>query len=431
MRFTRRFLVVILLLTGFVFAQDRGTIRGVVTDASGATVPEATVTVKNVNTGLTQTAKTSADGVFNVLYLPAGENTVTTVKEGFRKAETTGVGVHVATVSNVDVTLAVGAVDQSVEVSAAAPLLDMQGTNLGKVIPKNAIRDLPLFISGGLRANLAFVVLTPGVIGSPNNPRIAGGLLDGQSEQLDGAESNSERRNDPAMNGVSVEGMEEFKVQNSSYSAEFGRTSNGVINWVTKSGTNQLHGSAFVFNRNEVFNARGFTTGPTVRPIVRQWNPGGSLGGPIYIPKVLDGRNKGFFFFALERASTRNGQSTALVTAPLDEFKNGDFRRFVDSSGRMIPLYDPFDGAGNIIPNSADRPLLQCNGVVNVMCPDRIDATARRLVALLPRPDNSNLLTNNYRSRTYSTSRSVLPSIKLDYIFNEKHRISYLYSYFH
>src|SRR5262249_17775387 len=106
-------------------------------------------------------------------------------------------------------------------------------------------------------------------------------------------------------------------------------------------------------------------------------------------------------------------------------------RRFVDSSGRMIPLYDPFDGAGNIIPNSADRPLLQCNGVVNVMCPDRIDATARRLVALLPRPDNSNLLTNNYRSRTYSTSRSVLPSIKLDYIFNEKHRISYLYSYFH
>jgi hypothetical protein len=395
MYFKYRFLVVILLLAVAVFAQDRGTIRGVVTDPSGATVPEATVTVKNVNTGLTQTVKTSADGVYNVLYLPAGDYTVSTEKAGFRKAETSGVGVHVATVANVDVTLTVGGTDQSVEVSAAAPLLDLQGTNLGKVIPKNAIKDFPLFISGGLRANLAFVVLTPGVIGASSNPRIGGGLLDGQSEQLDGAESNSERRNDPAMNGVSVEGMEEFKVQSSSYSAEYGRTSNGVINWVTKSGTNQVHGSIFVFNRNEVFNARGFTTAASKRPIVRQWNPGGSVGGPIYLPKVFDGRNKAFFFFAYEHASTRNGQSTSLVTAPLDEFRNGDFRKLVDSTGKMVPLYDPFDGAGNVIPNAVDRPILQCNGVANVICANRIDPTAKLLTAMLPHPDNPNLLTNN------------------------------------
>src|SRR5262249_30333678 len=174
-------------------------------------------------------------------------------KPGFKKAETTGVEVHVATVSSVDVVLTVGGVDQSVEVTAAAPFLDVQGTNLGKGIPGRAIKDFPLFISRRILANLAFVVLTPGVIGASSNPRIGGGLLDGQSEQLDGAESNSERRNDPAMNGVSVEGMQEFKVQSSSYSAEYGRTSNGVINWVTKSGTNQVHGSAFVFNRNELF----------------------------------------------------------------------------------------------------------------------------------------------------------------------------------
>src|SRR5437763_1787066 len=430
--FTRcGFFVVILLLAGSCLAQDRGTIRGVVTDPTGATVPDAMVTVKNVNTGLTQSAKTSANGVYSFLYLPAGDYSVTTEKSGFRKAETTGVGVHVATVATVDVALAVGAVDQSVEVSASAPLLDVQGTNLGKIIPKNAIKDLPLFISGGLRANLAFVVLTPGVIGSTGNPRIGGGLLDGQSEQLDGAESNSERRNDPAMNGVSVEGMEEFKVQSSSYSAEFGRTSNGVINWVTKSGTNQIHGSVFVFNRNEVFNVRGFTTSASKRPIVRQWNPGGSVGGPIYLPKIFDGRNKAFFFFAYEHASTRNGQSTSLVTVPLDEFRNGDFRRLVDSTGKMVPLYDPFDASGNIIPNSVDRPLLQCNGVLNVICPNRIDPTAKLLVAMLPHPDNPNLLTANYRSRSYSTSRSWLPSIKGDYVFNDKHRISYLYSNFH
>jgi len=420
----------LLLTTSFCWGQDRGAIRGFVTDSGGAAVPDATVTVKNVDTGLTQTVKTGADGVYSVLYLPAGKYTVATEKTGFGRTEAAGVSVHVATVTSVDVTLTVGTLEQAIEVTAASALLDVQGTNLGKVIPKNAIRDLPLFIGGGLRSNLAFVILTPGVIGPANNPRIGGGLLDGQSEQLDGAEAQSERRNDPAMNGVSVEGMEEFKVQSSSYSAEYGRTSNGVINWVTKSGTNELHGSAFVFNRNEVFNARGFTTAPSKRPIVRQWNPGGSIGGPIYIPKVFDGRNKAFFFFAYERASTRNGQSTALINAPLDEFRNGDFRRNVDSTGRTIPLYDPFDAGGNIIPNSVDRPRMQCNGVVDVICPNRIDPTARILVALLPRPDDPTKLTANYRSRNYSTAKSALPSIKGDYVFSDKHRASYLFSHF-
>ena len=425
-----KYLALFTVLGAGAFAQDRGTIRGTVTDPSGAPVPAAAVTVRNVNTGLTQSVKTGDDGVYNLPYLPAGDYTVTTEKAGFRKAETTGVKVNVATVTGVDVQMTVGAVEQSVEVTAAAPLLEVQGTNLGKVLPTNAIKDLPLFIGGGLRSNLAFVVLTPGVIGGAGNPRIGGGLLDGQSEQLDGAESNSERRNDPAMNGVSVEGMQEFKVQSSGYSAEFGRTSNGVINWVTKSGSNTVHGSAFVFNRNEVFNARGFTFTPTKRPIVRQWNPGGSFGGPIYIPRLYDGRNKAFFFFAFERASTRNGQSTALVTAPVDEYRIGDMRRNVDANGRTIPLYDPFDANGKIISNAADRPRMQCNGMLDVICPDRIDPTARLLMSLLPHPDDPTKIVNNYRSRSYSQSRNNLPSVKLDYIFSDKHRVSYLYSHY-
>src|SRR5579872_7060079 len=117
------------------FAQDRGTIRGVVTDQSGGAVPGAAVSVKNVNTGLTQTAQTETDGVYVILYLPAGDYTVTVDKPGFQKSEITGVGVHVATVSNVDVALHVSGVEQTVDVSATTPLLDVQGTNLGKVLP--------------------------------------------------------------------------------------------------------------------------------------------------------------------------------------------------------------------------------------------------------------------------------------------------------
>ncbi|MEO8128690.1 MAG: carboxypeptidase-like regulatory domain-containing protein, partial [Bryobacteraceae bacterium] len=241
MRNYANYLVVLGMICAPAWTQNLGTVRGTVTDSTGAAVPQVAVTAENVDTGLKQSVNTGTDGIYSIVYLPVGNYKISTDKSGFRRSETTGVRVDVASVVDVDIRLVVGAVDQSVDVTAAAPLLETTGSNLGKVVATRAITDLPLFISGGsVRSNLAFVILTPGVIGPANNPRIGGGLLDGQSEQLDGAESNSERRNDPAMNGVSVEGMEEFKVQSSGYSAEYGRTSNGVINWVTKSGTNQV-----------------------------------------------------------------------------------------------------------------------------------------------------------------------------------------------
>jgi hypothetical protein len=197
--------------------------------------------------------------VYNIPYLPVGECTVSTEKAGFRRAEATNVIVNVNSVLDINIKLAVGAIDQKIEVAAVAPLLETQGSNLGRVEPTKAIMDLPPLLTCGLRSNMNFISLTPGAIGSSRNPRIAGGLENGQSEQLDGAESQSERRNDAAMNGISVEAVEEFKVQSGAYSAEYGQTSNGVINWVTKSGTNDQHCSAFLFWRNEFFNARGFT----------------------------------------------------------------------------------------------------------------------------------------------------------------------------
>ena len=423
-----QYVAAVVFLTTLGLAQgDRGSIRGIVTDPSGANVPDTTVTALNVNTGLTQTSRTGPDGIYNFLYLPVGTYTVTAEKTGFRKIEAAGVVVNVNSDVRLDVSLAVGTVDQTIEVSAAAIMLETSGSNLGKVVSTKAIMDLPMFISGGLRSNMSFVILTPGVIGSTNNPRIGGGLTTGQSLQLDGAEAQSERSNDAGMNGVSVEAVEEFKVQSGAYSAEFGRTANGVINFVTKSGTNELHGSAFLFNRNEFFNARGYTFTPTVRPVRRQWNPGGSVGGPIYIPKVYDGRNKAFFFFSYERSQTRNGRSTSLVTVPIQEFRNGDFRRYVNSSGTMIPLYDPIDANGNIIQDAFTRPRLQCNGVLNVICPERIDPIAKTVMSVLPQPDDPTKITNNTRSWSQSTSKQYVPSIKGDYVLSAKQRVSFLY----
>ena len=341
-----RLLTLLMCLVPSVLAQDRGSLRGTVTDQSNAAVPEASVTARNTETNLTQTVNTIGDGTFTILYLPVGNYNVTVEKRGFKKYEISNITVDVNSVVPINVSLSVGAVNQSVEVTAAAPLLEVTGANLGKVVPTRAIMDLPLSIGGGIRTNMSFVILTPGVIGSSGNPRIGGGMLDGQSEQLDGAESQSERRNDPAMNGISVEGVEEFKVQSSSYSAEYGRTSDGVINWATKSGTNELHGDWFTFGINEFFNARGYTFTPTERPVNRQWNNGGTIGGPVYIPRVYDGRNKAFFFFAYERYDQRIGRSTSLVTVPIDAWRNGDFRTLVDSSGKMIPIYNPYAATG-------------------------------------------------------------------------------------
>ncbi|MGE0133374.1 MAG: TonB-dependent receptor [Blastocatellales bacterium] len=423
--------VLLSLASVAALAQDRGAITGAVTDSAGAVVPGARVTARNVNTGLTQTVTTNDGGLYTFLYLPVGAYVVVTEKVGFRKAEAAGVLVNVNTTVRLDMQLTVGAVEQTMEVSSAASLLATEGSNLGKVVPTRAIMDLPLFIGGGLRSTMSFIILTPGVIGSQDNPRIGGGLLDGQSERLDGAESQSERRNDPAFVGVSVEGLQEFKVQSSGYSAEYGRTSNGVINFASKSGTNELHGSGFMFLRNEAFNARGYTFGPGARQVRRQTNPGGSLGGPVYIPKVFDGRNKAFFFFAIENAHFKGGSPSNLITVPINEFRNGDFRKYVDANGNMIPLYDPFGPNGAIITDAFARPRLSCNGMLNVICPERIDPVAKALQSKLPQPDDPAQPFNNTRVVANPESKQNVYSIKGDYTFSDNNRISGLYSRFY
>ena len=409
---------------GLCFAQNTGSIRGTVTDASSAVVPDASVSAKNLQTGLVQTVKTTGEGVYTLLYLPVGNYSVTAEKAGFRKEEVPNIRVDVNSDVPVNVQLSVGTTEQAVEVTGAAPMLEVTGSNLGTVLPTKAIMDLPLSIGGGLRSNMSFIVLTPGVIGPSGNPRIGGGLQAGQSEQLDGSESQSERRNDAAMNGVSIEGVEEFKVQSSGYSAEYGRTSDAVINWVTKSGTNQIHGDWFTFGINEFFNARGYTFTPTNRPVNRQWNDGGTIGGPIYIPHVYDGRNKAFFFFTYERYDQRIGRATTLTTVPIVPWRQGNMSSLVTSSGAMIPIYNPFDASGNILANANARVPFPGNIIPSSM----ITPLAQTLMSLLPAPDNPNSITNNIRSDHGSTGTSHVPSIKGDYIFNAKNRASFFYS---
>ncbi len=312
MRLPLRALTAIFFAT-LLFAQDRGTITGSVQDNSGAIVPGAKVSLTNPATGYKQTVDTSAEGTYTFLALVPGRYSVVAEKDGFRRAEANDVVVQVNTTSRLDIRMQLGAVQETVQVSSSAPLLQTDKSDLGTVVENKAIQQLPLFINGGLRSNMAFTSLAPGVVmnlqSDPDTtggaPRIAGGQANGASLLVDGGESMSERRNDPQMRVVSAEAVEEFKVQTSAYSAEFGRASNGVVNFTTKSGTNQLHGSFLAQLRHEKLNAKGFFWGSRGESVQRQHVEAANIGGPVFIPKIYDGRNKTFFFIAGERSRAK------------------------------------------------------------------------------------------------------------------------------
>ncbi len=191
-------------------AQDRGTISGVVRDSSGATVPETPVTALSVAMGFHQSTRTGTDGTYTIPYLTAGVYAVTAEKSGFRTAQVSEVQVSVNTVTRVDIQLQVGDVRQTVDVAGIAPLLlQTDRADFGKVFSSKTISDLPLTLAGGIRSNLAFVMLTPGVTMTPGGDvnsdltmRIGGGLASGHSMLLDGAEAGSERRYDPDFQAV-------------------------------------------------------------------------------------------------------------------------------------------------------------------------------------------------------------------------------------
>src|ERR1017187_4540847 len=407
----RRFILSLILAAGCVIAQDRETISGIITDSTGAVVPSVALTLQNRATGRPQTAASTSSGGYNFVYLNVGEYTLTAKLAGFRNFEASGIRVNVDTTTRFDIQLQLGAMQETIVVSGSATMLETNTSDLGRVVENRAIQQLPLFMQGGLRSNLSFAVLTPGVnVSTASDPdtagmTIAGGVNNGNSMLVDGAEAMSARRNDPSMRTVSSEGIEEFKVQSGAYSAEYGRTSNGVLNYTTKSGTNEYHLTAFIALRNEDLNAGGFSYIANPPPTIHRQNLEAlGVGGPIFLPKLFDGRNKLFFFFAGERSRALDSGSglasaqdtiTGLLTLPTQAFRNGDFSQLVNAQGAVIPLYDPLDANGNLLPSGSQRQRLQCNGVLNVICPNRIAPVAQYIQSLLPLPDNPGMMYNN------------------------------------
>jgi len=334
-----RSLVILLLLSGVAtlnFAQTpTGTIQGTVTDATGATVPSAAVTIIENGTNETRTTNTDDSGRYIIPLVQPGTYTVKVVAAGFGPASQTNVHVQIATSAGADFTLLVGKVTDQIVVTADAQQLDVDTSNLSTTIPSREILDLP---DNG-RNPFDFASLSPGVsnVGNASTPHI-GGSRNGNNEQLiDGVTNilpeNNVGNNLSAYTPV-VDSVQEVNVQTSVLEAEYGRFSGGIISLITKGGTNELHGTIFEFAENSVIAAKPFGSGSSPKPNGHRYQTGGTLGGPIVIPHLYNGHDKTFFFVDFENSRQANAVQQTYSVPQLAWLK-GDF------SGLTTKIYDP------------------------------------------------------------------------------------------
>ena len=347
LKVTRGFLELTLVLLAATLAAGqtfRGTVLGTVTDASGAAVPEATVTVRNADTGLVRTAETQTDGGYRVPELPIGTYDVTIEKSGFRASATKGVPLGVAAERRVDAVLELGEVrEQLVVAGEALPQIETTNNTIGGTITQDIIKDLP--ISGRDYTKLIF--LNPGVAGSPDQITDSPGSFGvfsvngarGRANNflLDGTDMNDAYHNIPALNqgGVfavpsallPVDAIAELRVL-SNFEAEYGRNAGGIVMFVTRSGTNNLHGDALEYFRNDALDARNFFNTPNQPKAPFHNNQfGGSLGGPIVHDKT--------FFYADYEGQREKGGSVSLDFVPTGTAADGSLAP-TDASNPVI-----------------------------------------------------------------------------------------------
>jgi Carboxypeptidase regulatory-like domain/TonB-dependent Receptor Plug Domain len=391
----------LLLICGAVEAlsQTTASIFGTVTDNSGAVVVAARIEATNIRTNEVRTTVTGGEGSYNLPELPVGLYRMRIECQGFKTENRDGIELSLNRNAMVNVQLAVGAVSEQVNVTGDAPLVEATTSEMGNVVDQKRVVDLPL--NG--RNTLSLVSLVPGAGAlttsnsqgfSTNTASINGQRPEDSNWLLDGGDNTSPLRN-YGNNVPNPDAVQEFRVITSNYDAQYGRSVGGVINVITKSGSNEFHGSLFEFLRNRSLNARNFFQATTTPLVQNQF--GGSFGGPIV-------RNKTFFFFSPQwyRQRTAAFQNSALV--PTVAERNGDFSN-VRTTIKEPPTGQPFPN--NIIPSSRVSPIAQAY-----------------LNLAIPLPNAPQLGPNALVQSASQPSDETQYLFKVDQIFSEKHKLS-------
>ncbi|MBI3680542.1 MAG: TonB-dependent receptor [Acidobacteria bacterium] len=410
------------------------TLTGRITDPSGAVIPQARVAVRSLDTGISTNVESTAEGYYTIPALPPGRYEVTISKEGFSTVKQSGIELAVQQTARLDLVLQVGALAETVEVKGQAPLLDSENATVGQVIGNRQVTELPLLG----RNTYALAMLVPGVRNSQgvNNVvidqistvaySINGQRANSNEFLLDGAPNTAASQNQPVVN-ANPDMVQEFKVETNSFSAEHGRAAGGVFNVVTKSGVNDLHFSAYEFLRNDKLNANDYfaNRSGTQRAPFRFNQFGGTIGGPVVIPKVYDGRSRTFFFVNTEIVRFVQGIIFTSVL-PDRQHLTGDLSTARLGDGRLVTVYDPATVTANPAGGFVRSPFPG-----NVIPAGRIDPVARAYSRLIPAPQvaGAPLGTINYTRADGNRVPKDSYSFRGDHNFTDRNRIFARYSY--
>jgi hypothetical protein len=435
-----RLLFTFVMTLALALAQnDRGTITGTVTDPTGAVIPGATLHARDTDTGAEYDTVSTATGNYTLASLLAGTYDLTVSASGFEMYVQHGITVQVVQVLRLDIKLLVGSTTESVTINSDAPLLRTENAEIDANLSTTRVDALPNTTTN-VRDPFEFSGIMPGVVGGTTAPagsaniKINGGPATGYRVLLDGQDITNANE-DPSHTleqQPAVEALQEFTLQTSNFAAEFGQVSDGLFNFTTKSGTNGLHGVAFTFVRNEDLNAGEAYTirngDDHLRPVARQKNYGGGIGGPVVIPKVYNGRNKTFFFANLELY--RNfGVANDFMTMPTAGMRTGDF-----SQALVQKTLGTNINGGAILENMIFDPMTEqtVNGQVtrtpfpnNVIPTSRLNAVALAIQnTWMPNPTNGNLV-NNWNQIAPSQEKRHIPSVKIDQNIGDKSKLSF------
>jgi hypothetical protein len=435
---------------------DRGTITGTVTDPNGGLVAGAKVTATNLETNEERTATTTAEGSYTLPELRPGPYKVTVEAQGFRSVAVDQYKVAVQVTHSLDFKLEIGEISNVVTVTSdAAPVLQTDTPVRQSNVTERQVKELPLQVSSefGGRTPLSFIFLDSNVAAGTNNGngtgqgtdttrfRVSGGQALGTEILIDGA-STRRTQNGTFFSEVAPgpNAFQEFTLSTSTYSAEFGNSSGGVVNFTLKSGTNEFHGEAYDLIRNEKLNANSFRNNANGlrRPRDNQNDFGFNIGGPIYLPHFGEGgpvltslKNRAFFFFNYEGYRFKQGEN-AIITVPTARMRAGDFSELLTDPyvlrffGRGIQIYDPRQPSGTRTAIPGNRLDLYLGGA-------RIDPAGFAALQFFPLPNTTGPLGStvfrNYISSTIKPTNMNQWTTKFDFALSDRHRLTASYSH--
>ncbi len=399
-------------------------VSGVVSDPQNAVIPGARITVTHVATGVQTAVSSNSAGFYGLQNLPIGVYSLAAEHEGFRKYIREGIPLSTGQQLGLDIRLELGATGQSITITAEAPLVESRTSGVGALMESKSIEWLPL----ANRKTLNVVALSGAAVfvDYPNTPSgspsfsLAGGRRSQMAWIDGGSVQNSRIGNALIDTDAPAETVAEVKLLTNSYSAEYGASASGVVIETTKSGTNQLHGSVYDDFRNNAMDAPGFfapvVNGQKVSPELRYNAFGATAGGPVR-------KNKTFYFASYEGARLRGG-STIQLTVPTLLQRQGDFSQTLNSSGKLVPIYDP---ASTATTNGTTTRQLFAN---NVIPKSQLDPVAMAALDYYPLPNQapSNLAgANNFSGNQVSLQPSNFVMGKVDQNFSDKDRAMFRY----